>query len=47
MAAGLIRASLTGDKFVADRILICAVGADLDSLFFVLTMANLAGRVLT
>jgi hypothetical protein len=46
MAAGLIRASLTGDKFATDRILTGAVEADLDGLFFAFTTANLAGRVL-
>jgi hypothetical protein len=45
-AAGLIRASLTGDKFATDRILTRSVEADLDGLFFAFTMANLAGRVL-
>jgi len=45
-AAGLIRASLTGDRFATDRILTHAVEADLDGLFFALTMANLAARVL-
>jgi hypothetical protein len=45
-AAGLIRASLTGDKFATDRILTSAVEADLDGLYFAFTMANLAGRVL-
>jgi len=45
-AAGLIRASLTGDKFATDRILTRAVEADIDGLFFAFTMANLAGRVL-
>ena len=46
VAAGLIRASLTGDKFATDRILTGAVKADLDGLFFAFTMADLAGRVL-
>lgn len=46
VAAVLIQASLTGDKFATDRILTCAVEADLDGLFFAFTMANLAGRVL-
>ena len=46
VAAGLIRASLTGDKFATDRILTRAVEADVDGLFFAFTMANLAGRVL-
>jgi hypothetical protein len=46
VAAGLIRASLTGDKFATDRILARAVEADLDGLFFAFTTANLAGRVL-
>jgi hypothetical protein len=46
VAAGLIRASLTGDRFATDRILTRAVEADLDGLFFAFTMANLAGRVL-
>ena len=46
VAAGLIRASLTGDKFATDRILTRAVEADLDGLFFAFTVANLAGRVL-
>ena len=45
-AAGLIRASLTGDKFATDRILTRAFEADLDGLFFAFTVANLAGRVL-
>ena len=47
VAAGLIRASLTGNKFATDRILTCAVEVDLDGLFFAFTMANLAGRSLT
>ena len=46
MATGLIRASLTGDKFATDTIMTRAVEADLDGLFFAFTMANLAGRVL-
>jgi hypothetical protein len=46
VAARLIRASLTGDKFATERILTHAVEADLDGLFFAFTMANLAGRVL-
>ena len=46
VAAGLIRASLTSDKFAADRILTRAFEADLDGLFFAFTMANLAGRIL-
>ena len=41
-----MRASLTGDKFAADRILTRAFEADLDGLFSAFTMANLAGRVL-
>jgi hypothetical protein len=45
-AAGLIRASLTGDKFATDRILTRAVETDLDGLFFAFAMANLAARVL-
>ena len=45
MTAGLIRASLTGDKFATDRILTRTVEADLDGLFFAFTVANLAGRV--
>jgi hypothetical protein len=43
---GLIRTSLTRDKFATDRILTRAVETDLDGLFFAFTMANLAGRVL-
>jgi hypothetical protein len=46
VTAGLIRTSLTGDKFATDRILTRAVDADLDGLFFAFTMVNLAGRVL-
>jgi hypothetical protein len=46
VAAGLIRASLTGDKFATNRILTRAFEADLDGLFFAFTMANLARRVL-
>ena len=46
MATGLIRASLTGDKFATDTIKTRAVEADLDGLFFAFTMTNLAGRVL-
>ena len=46
VAAGLIRASLTGDKFATDRILTRAFEADLDGLFFAFTVANLAGRIL-
>jgi hypothetical protein len=46
VAAGLIRASLTGDKFATDRILTRAVEADLEGLFFAFTTANPAGRVL-
>jgi hypothetical protein len=46
VTAGLIRASLTGDKFATDRILTRAVEADLDGLLFAFRMANLAGRVL-
>ena len=45
-AAGLIRAGLTGDKFATDRTLTRAFEADVDGLFFALTVANLAGRVL-
>lgn len=43
VAAELIRASLTGDKFATDRILTRAFEADLDGLFFAFTMAKLAG----
>jgi hypothetical protein len=46
VAGGLIRASLTRDKFATDRILTRAVETDHDGLFFAFTMANLAGRVL-
>jgi hypothetical protein len=46
VAAGLIHASLTEDKFATDRILTRAVEANLDGLFFGFTMANLAGGVL-
>ena len=45
-AAGLIRASLTRDKFATDRILTRAFEADLDGLFFAFIVANLAGRML-
>ncbi len=45
-AAGLIRASLTRDKFTTDRILTRAFEEDLDSLFFAFTVANLASRIL-
>jgi hypothetical protein len=43
VAAGLIRASLTVDKFATDRILTRAFEADLDGQFFAFAMANLAG----
>ena len=46
VAAGLIHASLTEDKFATDRILTRAVEANLDGLFFGFTMANLAGWLL-
>jgi hypothetical protein len=46
VAAGLIRASLTGDKFATDRILTRAFEEGLDGMFFAFTVANLAGRVL-
>ncbi len=46
VAAGLIRAGMTGDKFTTDRILTRAFEADLDGLFFAFIVANLAGRML-
>jgi hypothetical protein len=45
-AAGLIRASLTRDKFATDRILTRAFEGDVDGLLFAFTVANLAGRIL-
>ena len=45
-AAGLIRASLTREKFGTDRILTRAFEADIDGLFFAFTVANLAGPIL-
>lgn len=46
VAAGLIWANLTHDKFAADRILTRVFEADLGGLFFAFTVANLAGRIL-
>ena len=46
VAAGLIHARLTEDKFAMDRILTRAIEANLDGLFFGFTMANLAGWLL-
>ena len=46
VAAGLIHARLTEDKFAMDRILTRAVEANLDGFFFGFTMANLAGWLL-
>jgi hypothetical protein len=42
-AAGLTRAGLTGDKFTTDKILTCAVEADLDGLFFAFMVAKPGG----
>jgi hypothetical protein len=45
-AAGLIRTSLTWDKFTTDRILTRAFEADLDELSFSFIERTLAGRIL-
>jgi hypothetical protein len=45
VAAGLIHASLTEDKFATDRILTRAVEANLDGLFFGFTIDVFPARV--